>query len=248
MLPPKFKLSICWQISLTIIFSASVRADEPPVDGGSSEAREMPVVEIVGEYDNLQYLPGAAHVLRQEDLFENHVFNINEALRKVPGVIVRDEEGFGMRPNIGIRGMNPTRSTKTLLLEDGIPLSYAPYGDNASYYHPPIERFSSIEVLKGPSQILYGPQTVSGTINYLTPKPPVKPSGYLSFTGGNRDFYDGHFNYGGTVGKFGGLLDITHKESQGARDNTHSDINDYNIKGVYEIDAHQALTLRGNFF
>lgn len=215
----------------------------------NEEEVQMPVIEIIGQKeDTLQNLPGAANVLTQEELFESHVFNVNEALRKVPGVNVRDEEGFGMRPNIGIRGMNPSRSTKTLLLEDGIPLSFAPYGDNASYYHPPIERFSSIEVLKGPSQILYGPQTISGTINYLTPRPPKTPSGYLSFMGGNRDFYDGHFNYGGMIGKIGGLLDITHKESQGARDNTHSDINDFNLKGVYDIDSHNALTLRGNYF
>ncbi|WNB77281.1 TonB-dependent receptor family protein [Methylomonas koyamae] len=216
--------------------------------GAEDAELEMPVVEIVESAETLQKIPGTVNVLTQEELFESHVFNVNEALRKIPGVNARDEEGFGMRPNIGIRGINPTRSTKTLLLEDGIPLSYAPYGDNASYYHPPIERFASIEVLKGPSQILYGPQTISGTINYLTPNPPSKPGGYLSFTGGTRDFYDGHFNYGGTVGDFGGLFDITHKESRGARDNTHSDINDFNIKGIYDINATNALTIRANYF
>lgn len=209
---------------------------------------EMPVMEVVGSTDKLQALPGSAHVLKQESLFKSHVFQVGEALRKMPGVNVRDEEGFGMRPNIGIRGMNPSRSTKTLLLEDGIPLSYAPYGDNASYYHPPIERFSSIELLKGPNQILYGPQTVSGTINYLTPNPPEQPSGSIGFTGGNRDYYNANFSYGGRVGDFGGLAHITHKESQGARNNTHSDINDFNIKGVYDINANNAITLRANYF
>ncbi|MDZ4151638.1 TonB-dependent receptor family protein [Methylicorpusculum sp.] len=209
---------------------------------------QMPVVEIVGADSSLKNMAGSVNILTQEELFKSHVFNVNEALRKIPGVNVRDEEGFGMRPNIGIRGMNPTRSTKTLLLEDGIPLSYAPYGDNASYYHPPIERFASIEVLKGPEQIKFGPQTISGTINYLTPNPPSTPSGSLGFTGGSRDFYDGQFNYGGTWGDFGGLVDITHKESKGARDNTHSDINDFNIKGVYDVDSHNSLTLRANYF
>lgn len=209
---------------------------------------EMPVVEIVDSADALQKSASSISILSQRELFESHVFNVNEALRKIPGINARDEEGFGMRPNIGIRGMNPSRSTKTLLLEDGIPLSYAPYGDNASYYHPPIERFASIEVLKGPGQILFGPQTISGTINYLTPNPPSKPGGYLSFTGGTREFYDGHFNYGGTWGDLGGLLDITHKESEGARDNTHSDINDFNVKGIYDINANNALTIRANYF
>jgi Fe(3+) dicitrate transport protein len=59
-----------------------------------------------------------------------------------------------------------------LLLEDGVPLSFAPYGDNASYYHPPIERFERIEVLKGASQVRFGPQTIGGVINYITPRAP----------------------------------------------------------------------------
>lgn len=242
------QLLVSGQMALAFGCSSPALATDTTHTDSQSSGLEMPVVEIVESADTLQTIPGAVNILKQEELFESHVFNVNEALRKIPGVNVRDEEGFGMRPNIGIRGMNPTRSTKTLLLEDGIPLSYAPYGDNASYYHPPIERFASIEVLKGPSQIMFGPQTISGTINYLTPNPPAKPGGSLSFTGGTREFYDGHFNYGGTVGDFGGLLDITHKESEGARDNTHSDINDFNVKGVYDINASNALTLRANYF
>ena len=243
------KLLIPSQIVLALGYFAPVLAADTAKSTPSDETvLEMPVIEIVDNPDELKTIPGAVYKLDKERLFTDHVFTVNEALRKVPGVNARDEEGFGMRPNIGIRGMNPTRSTKTLLLEDGIPLSYAPYGDNASYYHPPIERFSSIEVLKGPAQIQFGPQTISGTINYLTPNPPSTPSGYLSFTGGNRDFYDAHFNYGGTVGDFGGLVDITHKESNGARDNTNMDINDFNLKAVYDIDKHNALTWRGNYY
>lgn len=232
-----------------ILGNLSVQAKDVQQSSDKDEAGlEIPVMEIVAKADDTKKIAGAVNVLQQKDLFQSHVFNTNEALRKIPGVNVRDEEGFGMRPNIGIRGMNPTRSTKTLLLEDGIPLSYAPYGDNASYYHPPIERFNRIEVLKGPGQIQFGPQTISGTINYLTPNPPGKPGGYLSFTGGSRDYFNTHFNYGGTVGKLGALLDITHKESAGARDNNHSDINDFNLKTVYDINDQHAITLRANYF
>lgn len=248
MVSQSINLSRLNRITAVIACSLLFIADSLAAESGDSSALEMPVIEIVDSEMSLNKLASSVNVLSQEELFESHVFNVNEALRKVPGVNARDEEGFGMRPNIGIRGMNPTRSTKTLLLEDGIPLSYAPYGDNASYYHPPIERFANIEVLKGPEQIKFGPQTISGTINYLTPNPPSKPGGYLSFTGGTREFYDGHFNYGGSWGDFGGLVDITHKESEGARDNTHSDINDFNVKGVYDIDNRNALTLRANYF
>ena len=76
------------------------------------------VGDIVGERQGLYDLDGSGAVVTGAELYTSHVFNTNEALRKVPGVYVRDEEGFGMRPNIGIRGLNPTRSSKTLLLEE----------------------------------------------------------------------------------------------------------------------------------
>jgi Fe(3+) dicitrate transport protein len=88
----------------------------------SESVKELPTMDIVGNTDtntNAQNLLGSGTFLSAEDLFDSHVVNVNEALRKVPGVFVRDEEGFGLRPNIGIRGMNPFRSTKVLFLEDG---------------------------------------------------------------------------------------------------------------------------------
>ena len=143
---------------------------------GRRDALE-PVITVIGDRIRLDSIPGSAAVLDADVIQEARVFTVNEALRKVPGIFARDEEGFGLRPNLGIRGLNPTRSTKVLLLEDGIPLSYAPYGDNATYYHPPVERFERIEVLKGSGQILFGPHTVGGVINYITPAVPDEATG-----------------------------------------------------------------------
>lgn len=204
----------------------------------------LPTVEVIGSSERLRDIAGAATVLRHQELQQSHVFTVNEALRKAPGVNVRDEEGLGMRPNIGLRGLNPTRSTKVLLLEDGLPLAYAPYGDNASYYHPPIERFDSIEVLKGSEQILYGPQTIGGVINYLTPKAPQEFGGRVTLTGGNR----GYFNAGLSVGGQGGLLNYAHKQADGARDNEHSTLDDIALKGGIELTENQALTLKASYF
>lgn len=212
------------------------------------EMRELPVVGVIGTRDKLETTSGSGTLVDQQTLYQSHVYTTNEALRKVPGINVRDEEGFGMRPNIGVRGLNPTRSTRTLLLEDGLPLSYAPYGDNASYYHPPVDRFETIEVLKGAGQLSFGPQTTAATLNYVTPTPPLTPGGFVGFTGGNRDYLNGHVNYGGTAGPWGGLFDYIHKEGQGARDNLALAIDDVNLKGVYRINEQDALILRGNFF
>ncbi|MCA1565701.1 MAG: TonB-dependent receptor [Acidobacteria bacterium] len=203
---------------------------------------------IAGIPEVAERIPGSVDVLEREMLELSRVFTSSEALRKVSGVNVRDEEGFGLRPNIGIRGLNPTRSTKVLLLEDGIPLTYAPYGDNASYYHPPIDRFESVEVLKGSGQILYGPQTIGGIVNYITRTPPEQTSGSLTLVGGNRDYFDGHANFGGTFGNTGLIFDITRKQGEGARAQHRTGLSDFNFKSVTALGARQALTGKFNFY
>ncbi|WP_304908020.1 TonB-dependent receptor plug domain-containing protein, partial [Methylotenera sp.] len=87
-----------------------------------AEVLVLPRVDVIGTQEQLLKTPSSATIIKQEELESSHVLTINEALRKAPGVVVRDEEGLGIRPNISIRGLNPTRSTKVLLLEDGIPL------------------------------------------------------------------------------------------------------------------------------
>jgi Fe(3+) dicitrate transport protein len=202
----------------------------------------MPEVVVVGKAENLSAIPGSASVLSLRALETSRPFTANEAVRKLPGVCARDEEGFGLRPNIGIRGLNPTRTTKVTLLEDGVPLAYAPYGDNASYYHPPIDRFERIELLKGAGQILFGPQTIGGIINYITPAPQVRLGGFASVTGGGRNLFDGKVRLGGHRM----VLDYTRKQGDGARDNIHSKLNDLNFKTVLVLSKSQALTLRAN--
>lgn len=193
-------------------------------------------------------IPGSLSVLEAATLKAAHCFTTDEALRKLPGVFARGEEGFALRPNIAIRGLNPTRSSKVLLLEDGIPLAYAPYGDNASYYHPPIERFESIEVVKGAGQVLYGPSTIGGVINYLTPAIPDRPAGEVELTGGNRDYLNGHLRYGGTWGRTGLIGHLTRKQGEGARENTRLGLSDFYLKGTSTFSSRRLLTWRLNYY
>ncbi len=219
-------------------------APSAPTDAQQDEAIEMPLLEVIGKPEQQKIIPGSAQIVDRETLSASRVFTTSEALRKVAGVNVRDEEGFGLRPNIGIRGLNPTRSTKVLLLEDGIPLAYAPYGDNASYYHPPVDRFDRIEVLKGAGQNLFGPQTVGGVINYITPTPPHEFESTVAFTGGNRDYFNGYASVGGNDM----LLDLTRKQGHGARDNVESKLNDVNFKTVLGGFGDHAFTARANYY
>ncbi len=235
---PALTLRVVTAMAGLALTQAPMAAEEP------REETTAPRVDVIGTPEQLSQIAGTATVLAPKDLEEARVFTTTEALRKVPGVYVRDEEGFGLRPNIGIRGLNPSRSTKVLLLEDGIPLSYAPYGDNASYYHPPIDRFERIEILKGSEQIRFGPQTAGGVVNYITPVPTGESGGKVGITVGNRDYFNAHVQLGrGPI-----LLDYVRKQGDGTRDNTHSVINDLNVKAMMDLGGDQALTLRANVY
>lgn len=218
------------------------------VPGTFAEEINVVATHLAGSPEALHRIPGSIQMLDRQSLETSRVFNISEALRKIPGLIVRDEEGFGLRPNVGIRGLNPTRSSKVLLLEDGIPVTYAPYGDNASYYHPPVERFETIEVMKGSAQVAYGPVTVGGVINYVTPAPPLRPSGALLLAGGSRDYRNGHVTVGDTIGRTGLLLDYMKKQGDGARAHTHSDLDDLNLKATASLAARHTLTFKANYY
>jgi len=216
--------------------------------GGLSEALTVIGQQLIGSEDALRRTPGSYDVLSRADLERARVFTSSEALRKLPGVMVRDEEGVGLRPNIGLRGLNPTRSSKVLLLEDGLPVTYAPYGDNASYYHPPIERFERIEVLRGSSQIAYGPVTLGGVVNYITPETPARTTASLDLTAGNRGYLNGGVASGGRWRDAGLFGHVVRKKADGARDNVHSTLTDVLVKSMWGIGGNQHLTVKANYY
>ncbi len=240
---------------LTVSLLASPTLAQPlPTEEGSAggdllaEASGKADILVIGAPERLLDIAGSGAIVSEDDLRRTRPFSVNDALRLVPGLFPRDEEGVGARPNIGIRGLNPTRSSKVLLLEDGIPLAFAPYGDNASYYHPPIERFQRIEVLKGAAQIRFGPQTIGGVVNYITPPAPASFEGQLGGTIGNRETWSLDGRVGGPL--LGGrvLLHGNHKQSAGARDNNLLRFTDLFAKAEWDIGERHALTLKGSWF
>ncbi|MBX9928708.1 MAG: TonB-dependent receptor [Gemmatimonadaceae bacterium] len=231
---------------MLLLPASTLHPQRPPQPKDSST--RLPEVSILGTAEQRKWIPGAVHFLDASALARSRVLSTNEALRKVSGIVVRDEEGLGLRPNIGIRGLNPTRSTKTLLLEDGVPITLAPYGDNAAYYHPPVTRMAGIEVVKGAGQILYGPQTVGGVINYITPGLPSRSGGSARVAGGSNDFANAQVRTASVNGASGVLLDVGRWRGIGARRNTRSDVTDASLKLVLPLRGQQRVIAKANAY
>lgn len=219
----------------------------PPAE---SKPLKIPLTEIIGTAPTaLDHIPGSGKVVTSESIQNNHRFTINEALREVPGVHIRDEDGLGIRPNIGIRGLDPTRSRKVHIMEDGVPIMLMPYADPSSYYFPPIFRFDRIEVLKGSGQLLYGPQTIGGVINLITRMPPTTPEGHFQVWGGNLNYLNTHFDYGGTWGKGGYLVDYTHYQTDTPRfTNIRAKVDDLTFKTVQELSERTQILAKFNYY
>lgn len=129
---------------------------------------------ILGNKFVAQNRTGASYFLSAEELNEFGYIDINRALKAVPGVNFYEEDGFGLRPNISLRGTSPERSSKITLMEDGVLIAPAPYSAPAAYYFPSIARMQAVEILKGSSQVQYGPFTTGGVINLVSTAIPDK--------------------------------------------------------------------------
>jgi Fe(3+) dicitrate transport protein len=178
----------------------------------------VPPVEVIGSTpEEYETVPGSATILTEEDLESSAPLTINEALRRVPGIHVAEEEGMGLRQNIGFRGLDPDRSRTVLILEDGVPIATLPYGGPGLYYAPPIERIERIEVIKGSGSILFGPQTIGGVVNYITPDPPEDFTVGVEVRGGTLDYFTAQASMGDTQDWGGYFVEVLHQRSGGHR-------------------------------
>lgn len=154
-------------------------------DGDETDA-EVEAGETIEIVDRAP--PGAHAELSREQLERDEQDDLHKVLGSIAGVYVRDEDGYGLRPNIGMRGAAADRSAKVTLMEDGVLSGPAPYTAPAAYYVPLVTRMSRIEVTKGPSSIKYGPMTVGGAIDMISEPFPADRAAFVDLAGGS-DMY-----------------------------------------------------------
>jgi Fe(3+) dicitrate transport protein len=178
---------------------------------------------------------GAAYYLSTDELADFNYTDINRALNKISGVNFYEEDGFGLRPNISIRGTSPERSSKIAIMEDGILISPAPYSASSAYYFPSVARMQAVEVLKGSSQIQYGPYTTGGAINFVSTEIPKSFQGKISSSYGSFNTGQTYSTVGSSNGNFGYMIEYLNYNSNGFKDlgenlNTGFDINEITSK------------------
>ncbi len=227
---------------LTLIATTTVLAQTKPQKKDTIQQKTELLEEVIisgnaliGSKFQARNKTGSANYISQEDLQKYSYTNINRVLQAVPGINIYEEDGFGLRPNISLRGTSPERSAKINLMEDGILIAPAPYSAPAAYYFPTIGRMEALEVLKGSSQIQYGPNTTGGAINMISTQIPDKFKGRASIAVGNFDSRNTQLVLGNSAKNFGFVMDYFNYSSDGFKNldgggNTGFDKADYMAK------------------
>ncbi len=208
-------------VSCSTVFLDPAFADSKA--GSRSDSRTaVDEITIIGNPDAVKTQAGSAHVLTSEDLEKFEYTDIHNVLRQVPGISIREEEGYGLRPNIAIRGSGSERSSRITLMEDGILIAPAPYAAPSAYYFPTAGRLAGVEVLKGPASVKNGPYTVGGALNLLSTPIPQEDGGTLKLEAGSDRTLRLHTNYGQNGNNVDWLLETHQWRSDGFKAIDHS--------------------------
>lgn len=187
--------------------------------GEPSDETSFERMTVVGSRAASQELTGAANFVSIEEIEVFQHTDLQRVLRQVPGVYVVEEEGYGLRPNIGLRGSGTDRSARIALMEDGVLISPAPYASSSAYYVPTMARLAAIEVRKGSAAIRHGPRTTGGAINLIsTPIPDQPLAGRVNLLLGQDETLLGHAHVGGQGERLGFLLEGVRQQTDGFKD------------------------------
>ena len=172
-------------------------------------------VSLTGGEQGLKDLPGSAYYISPKELQKFNYTDINRILKSIPGVNLQEEDGFGLRPNIGLRGAGVERSTKITIMEDGVLTAPAPYSASAAYYFPTVGRMQAVEILKGSAQIKYGPYTTGGAINLISTQLPTQFTARVTALGGSFYGKNLHAYVGNNHGQIAYSVEAFHYGSEG---------------------------------
>jgi len=200
---------------------------------------ELSGLSLTSRRDFAERSGPTSYFLSSEYLDQIRTIDVHQSLQRIPGVQIQEEEGFGLRPNIGIRGSGASRSSKILVMEDGVPTAPAPYSAPAAYYFPTMGRMDGLEVRMGSASLMAGPYTTGGAINLLSTPVPRSTDVQLRAGLGSFNTRQVNFKVGDEIGRLGYMVEYFGQSSDGFKsldgpnDATGHDKRDIHIKTRY---------------
>lgn len=238
----KLKPLIVMQALAIGSYSMAASAEEPV-----NAEFKMPALQVVGsEADSISRQTGAVIIIDREEIERIQPTSTEDVLRRVPGINVKTEEESAVVSNVGIRGLSASES-KSLILEDGVPVAPGLFIGNDRYFNPRIQRMEGIEILKGSSSLRYGPSTIGGVINYQTKTP--DDGVHLSTRFGSFNTREATLEAGGRTesgDSFAGIV-ATRALSDGFMDKDYR-MSDIMIKAGTKLNENHSLGVKYSYY
>ena len=162
---------------------------------------------------------------------------------QVVGLNIYENGDAGLQLNIGGRGLDPNRSANFNIRQNNYDISADVLGYPESYYTPPAEALSEIQVVRGAASLQYGTQ-FGGLINFKFKKPnPDKKIELVSRqTAGSFGLLTSFNSLSGTVGKFSYYTYFNYKEGDGFRPNSQFNSRNYFAQLGYKLNEKTTIT------
>ena len=210
---------------LFILLFNLIFANNPNIvaESDSTKPIALDAVEVLAESKSItsgMFLRNAepSDVVSKSELDQFRYTDIHRIVGRIPGVYISEEDGLGLRPNIGVRGTGSLRMEKLNVMEDGVLIAPAPYASPAAYYSPTAGRMESIEVRKGSTQIKHGPFTTGGSLNYISTSIPTSKLNSVSLDIGSFGKSLMQVRSGDSMGKFAYLIELYSDKMDGFKE------------------------------
>ena len=163
--------SIAVSLALVTLNSAAQQQNNTVENKEQTIMPAMEVIQVLGNTNSVILdHTGSVVVITRQQIEKIQPLSTEDILRRIPGINTKSEEETAIVANFGIRGLSASES-KSLMLEDGVPVAPGLFIGNDRYFNPRIQRIEQVEVLKGSSSLRYGPSTIGGVVNYQTKTP-----------------------------------------------------------------------------
>ena len=200
-------------------------------------AHSMP--EVPGPEITVTKKTTVVQLTDQPPIIDNHQ---RELFDRMPGVVLAEQQN-PTQLNLSYRGLgNPQESEFILLLQDGIPMEMDWIGYPTLYYIPVPESIRQVQMIRGGSGLLYGPEP-EPVINFISKGPTPTTEATTQQVGGSDGLYSTFNSVSGTSGPAGYLADFSHRQSNGQRANGDYSLNAGDFDLDYHIDSRQKLGL-----
>ena len=211
------------KLILCIFILSMSYAQNIVAESDSTKPIALDAVEVLAQSKSItsgMFLRNAepSDVVSKSELDQFRYTDIHRIVGRIPGVYISEEDGLGLRPNIGIRGTGSLRMEKLNVMEDGVLIAPAPYASPAAYYSPTAGRMESIEVRKGSTQIKHGPFTTGGSLNYISTSIPTSKLNSVSLDIGSFGKTLMQVRSGDSMGKFAYLIELYSDKMDGFKE------------------------------